>query len=665
MALGKVAALGVADPARALAWVSALAQAALPFPLFVVFRRLGSGRAEAAAAVAITLFSPVVWINGGRPMSDSAGFLLVTLAQALLLSEVASGRGLLAGTLCAALAMGVRVQAAALTLPLLVWAAARADRRRRAGALAVLVLGCAAWAIPLVMESGGLTAYHRAFTGTAADAVPVEPLVTGLTPHRVARTALFVAAAPWGAPALALAASLLAGAGVLLIGVRGPRHDGVAALATFGPYLAAHALFQQTHTFRYALPYVPLVAWLAARALASAPERWRPASLAAGASVLVAAGALVTVPAGRAYTSAPSPAVAAVDELSRAAAALGRAGTGVVGTGHYMFIRYLPLRDPRLAAFDPRPRRELVDLQERWLRGETRTVLFIAEPRRTDLFAVSPSARQTLGQWRWPPPVRRLLSGERPDAAALVAITRPPWFTGEGWALSLEMASPHGLAAPVRTAFVSAEALPGVVLLSGEPTAPDAGEYTAEIRLGETLVDRVSCGQPLLRAYPVPEGAGQSAGERYVPLSVVTVRDGQPAPAPYLLRDFAFGAPSLAMAVHGPGWHGLETDSGGAPFRWASAEARILVHAPEGGARLRVAGEMAPALGDVFVRLVGGERVDESTGGGAFSLSADVPRGTHVLTLASETDFVPDDVQHNGDRRRLAARVTHLALEPR
>src|SRR5437867_7752221 len=144
----------VRDPVRALALLSALAQALLVLPLFLLFRALGATAGRAAAATALVMVNPILWFNGARPMSDSLGLLFVTLSQVLLLHGAQSPRALVAGSAAAALAAGVRVQAVLLTVPLMVDAMVRA-RRGRALAAGAYVVGLAVGIVPLLLASGG------------------------------------------------------------------------------------------------------------------------------------------------------------------------------------------------------------------------------------------------------------------------------------------------------------------------------------------------------------------------------------------------------------------------------------------------------------------------------------------------------------------------------
>src|SRR6266545_4917354 len=108
VAVARVVNTVVPDPLRALCLLSAVAQAALVLPLFLLFRRLGESAGRAAAATVLVLANPILWFNGARPMSDSLGLLLVTVSQVLLLNGPQSPRALVAGSAASALAAGVR-----------------------------------------------------------------------------------------------------------------------------------------------------------------------------------------------------------------------------------------------------------------------------------------------------------------------------------------------------------------------------------------------------------------------------------------------------------------------------------------------------------------------------------------------------------------------------
>ena len=658
------AAAGVepATSARALAFLSAVAQAALPVPLFLLFRGLGARPRIAAAATALTLLNPVVWINGVRPMSDSVGLLFAVCAQAMLLAAAATGRGLLVSSALCGLAVGVRVQTLALTAPPWAYAMTRSGARRRAVAVAAFVVAGLAWAVPTVIESGGLSAYGHAFRETAADAADVEPLVLTWTLNRALRVARHVLFRPWGAEWLGIAMASLGALGAVAAWRRGASMR--LAVLAFGPYLVAHALLQQAHTQRYALPYVPLLALLAvlgvdALACAVAGRRADAAFLGLAAAVAAATGS-VALPGVSAYGAVESPVYAAMREVGRLAAP----PPAYVLSGHHMFSRYFALAPASMPVLRLPPRREMEALQESWLAGGDRPVLFLAEPRRTDLEVVDSGSRVVRGQWAWPSAAAMLLSGERPSAVRLVEMRRPLWFAGPGWALSIEMARPDGIAEPVRTAYLRSNADTSVLLIAGEPTDPRAADCECELTLAGARLDRRSCGAPWLTAFSVPpSGVGG-----YLPLVFATARDGTGGGAPFALRGLAYGRAGDPLLVRGDGWHYPETTEDGRPFRWASRRARSMVNVPAAGARLIVEGEVPVRriAGPVSIGIEAGEARRAVSASGAFHIEVELTPGPpREVILTSDQDFVPHTVQRNGDRRRLALRIDRFELSVR
>ncbi|MCX6550223.1 MAG: DUF2723 domain-containing protein, partial [Acidobacteria bacterium] len=208
MALGKAANTVLSEP-HALAIWGALFGALSAFALLRIFGcldvltgeapsaevprfRLAEWLGRPAIAMALTMTAPLYWMTAARPMSDSAGLAATLVAQAILLTAmirrrespegtgtsntdavaVRSGRLALLGALAAAIAIGVRSQAAWLTLPLLV--VVIADRRRNAmsaliGAGVWFSAGIALWLVPLLIASGGPRTYYAAFTTQAGE----------------------------------------------------------------------------------------------------------------------------------------------------------------------------------------------------------------------------------------------------------------------------------------------------------------------------------------------------------------------------------------------------------------------------------------------------------------------------------------------------------------
>ena len=159
----------------------------------------------------------------------------------------------------------------------------------------MFVAGGLAWGIPLLVASGGLNAYLAAL-GTQAG----EDFTAGemLYLTRNARAAAFALVRtfvhPWDAPALAAIVLVLAALGIAYLLVR-DRRSFAAVAAISVPYLIFHLLFQDTSFVRYALPLVPVVAFLAVRgvALVSAAAVPAVAAVVSIAAVAIASPVLV------------------------------------------------------------------------------------------------------------------------------------------------------------------------------------------------------------------------------------------------------------------------------------------------------------------------------------------------------------------------------------
>lgn len=657
---------GGADDATTLARLSALAQGLAVVPFYAIARHLTGSAAHAVGATVLLFTVPVLWFNGARPMSDSFGLLLALSAQALLLRALDRPRLVAASSLATGLAFGARVQALALTLPLWFVVLARHERER-AKAAAALALGVVVWGAPLVVASGGPSEYVRAFGFVAAQSLPVEPLLTDFTVNRAVQAARLVFLGPWVSPLLAAAALLAAATGAWALWRTRPKVLGLALLLS-GPYLAAHALLQQVAHLRYSLPYLPLFAILAAEGLALVVARlrprWRLPAFAALVTAFAACAAVATLPALRAYAATPSPALAAVRELRRVA----RPPAEFVVARHYNFDRYLLPRTPDLHVLETAPGRALHALRAHWLSGDRRTALLLAESRRTDLESVDPSARHVLGRWRWPEAVRPFLGGARPRKTELLRFERPHWFTGPGWLLSLEAGRPsEQRRIGQRQAWLDASPEATFLLLAGEPLDPGAARAELEWTLDGAPLARTSCGRPLLAGHVL---AGVDGPPRYRELTARSTVDGEPAGAAFALRGLAHGPLDGAAHVHGGGWHYPESDPEARPFRWTARTARSLVYVPPAGAVLRIEGTVPPRLEGTEVTLTvsGAPPSGVSVVRGRFSVEVALDQGTspfREVVLEATRDFVPDDHQWNGDRRRLALRVHHFSISPR
>ncbi len=664
VALAKAVRLVVPDPPRTLAVLSGLAQAGLLFALLPLFRALTTP-AIALAATLLTLANPVLWFNGSRPMSDSVGLLFIVATQALLLDALRDPRRLWLASLLVGLTPGARLQSLALTAPLWLLVLARSPGRRLA-AMGGAALGAALWTFPVIAFSGGLDRYMAVFNDTIGQAVAFEPLLSGFTINRAARALKLALLEPWAQPALGGLVLGLSALGFVATALRRPAALGLSLLA-FAPYFLAHVLMQHVETTRYTLPYLPLLGLLTAEGLAAASDRLRlpPRARALAPLALAAWAAVLTLPALRGYSANRSPAHAALDELLRIA----RPPERFAVSSHFIYRPYLEEADPGIERlFGARPGTTVPRLMEYWREGGEKELLFLSEPRRTDLESLDPRARRSLGRWGWPKDADRFLAGARPNEAELVRIAAPGFFAASGFLLSLEAGKVSELPRFLeRRAWLRAAGEPAFLIVAGEPAGP-AAQHVLELSLeGERLLDH-GCGEPLLRGFMLPPRA--EAG-RYLELLGRTRRGQNPEGAPFALRGLDYAPRSEAGFAHGPGWFYPETDERRRPFRWTSAAARSLVHVPERGARLTLEGtapvEYVGAGGRIALIVDGRKLAERVQDERAFRLEVELPGGGapfHEVQLQTERAFVPDRHQRNGDRRRLGLRVYAFRVTP-
>ena len=430
IAAGKLSAatlgrLGVASPdVRGLAALSAVGGALSLVWLFGFFRGLPRRARErdaepdepALSAVIATILvgcCPLVWFNSARPMSDMAGLAVAFSAFYFLiraLGEEGGGRAATAGALLAALSVGFRSQMALLTGPLLLLVLVL----RRRHALAMIAAGAAGvliWAVPLIVLSGGLARYLASLGGQAGDDFTgVVMLWTNPSPRVALEAALYTFVRPWGSPVLGGLMIELATGGLWIMARRDRRAVGLLAIA-FGPYAVFHLLFQEPLTIRYALPLIPVTAYLAATLIASA-RRW---TVFAATAALAVACLAVVLPASTAFAQQPSPFFALLDE-SRIIAA--RGAKPLVGMHRRVFTES---RRARVYAGElpgslvPSPRDyEWLEVTRVWREGYDGETWFVADPRRTDL-ALIDRAHARVREYRWPFDRRVYVGGTRPD----------------------------------------------------------------------------------------------------------------------------------------------------------------------------------------------------------------------------------------------------------
>ena len=199
-----------AAEALTLSLWSALAGAVALVAAGGCFRKLRPGRGRPVWACGAARGLPALyWLSGLRPMSDLPGLAAALVAQALILQGRRDRRYLVAGALVAGLAAGIRVQTVLLTMPLLAFALIR---QRAAGIgwmltrpVAALAAAGLAWAVPLVIDSGGLAGYMRALgTQAGEDFAWVNMLWLEPTPRRLVFALYETFVLPWGSVPLAM-----------------------------------------------------------------------------------------------------------------------------------------------------------------------------------------------------------------------------------------------------------------------------------------------------------------------------------------------------------------------------------------------------------------------------------------------------------------------------
>ena len=185
--------------AKALALLGAIFGALAVFPLMKIYEdleALGTGeRALDADAARLALADAARRLRARctgstrcRPLSDIPGLALTLAAQAALVTAFVrqrlnpartpealadSGKMIVLGAFLSALAIGMRSQAMWLTLPLLGVVLLQRAGRGAAGALLgsamTFTIGVLIWAVPLVIASGGLTAYRAALAAQGGE----------------------------------------------------------------------------------------------------------------------------------------------------------------------------------------------------------------------------------------------------------------------------------------------------------------------------------------------------------------------------------------------------------------------------------------------------------------------------------------------------------------
>lgn len=693
----------------ALSLIAMFAGALLVAALLPV-ARAATGDAETAfGAGVLAIACPLAFVTVARPLSDAPGLLAALGVQALLATAfvrqrgwrtrdvppselAATGRLIVLAAFAAGFAVGLRTQTLWLTVPLLVLVIA--DRAGRAAAAAIVgsavtfTVGVLCWALPLVIATGGPTAYWTAIASQAGeDLEGVDMLLTSTRPlWRLAMNLLQTFVLPWGPLPVAVVVLTLAAIGLAVLARRDRR--GLVLLAgAVAPYAIFHLVWQENVTTRYALPIVPAIALLAAVGLSALGSgvvgRWVSRL---GTAVVAAIAVAVSLPSLFAYTGEPAPAFRlfrdmrqagpapadVVVAMHRRAAADTRRVRGWLGPSGF------PWR-----LFEAPAGHEWLELVRYWRDGGTARTWMLADLRRTDLALIDPASRHANGHYDWSTPFADgVLGGTRPGALDWLVIDGPPnWFLGEGWALSPEIAGVSGVdgKSPSRggaAGWMRANAAPRRLVIGGRNLGgPGGATARFTLRIGEQAVDTWDvAGNPgfFVRSLTVPASAVAPGATTLVPFIVTAAAaDGSSTVVPTAVEQFGLQPLDAVQFAYAEGWHEDELQPRtGLRWRWSSGESWIQVWPADRDVRIRLVFESPLKTFDetpIVTLTAGGRELTRLTPGGPFTIDAIVPAdvlraANGRLVLRSSRTFVP--AEHvgagdlrAGDRRALGLRV--------
>jgi hypothetical protein len=693
IALGKLSHAVWPSDAGALALWSAVFGALSIFPLMVLFRSIESLDRPAPDAqrdrramlgTLVVVASPLFWFTALRPLSDVPGFAMALAAQACFAAAfvrrraadhadraaiVQAGQLIVAGALIAGLAVGVRTQTIWLTLPLL--ALVLLDRAGRGAAGALLgsamtfSIGVLAWAIPLIIASGGVGQYRAAFAGQAAEQFTgLDIFLSNPTPRRMAIGIIATLVGPWAVEPLGWIVVAVAIVGLALLIWRAPQ-AATLLLVAYVPYALFHLIVQESYS-RYALPIVPAVGYLLVRGLSAAG----PTSTTIGSAAVVLASLIVTLPAVKAYSDHPSPAYAAVDDIKQL---VSRRPNSVVGA-HQRFARVLETREVGAKILPSPVMRESSALAAYWHGGGNAPVWYLSDPARGDLELVDPLSRRVHAHYKWLFPRERFISGVRPDILDVVAIDSPPgWFAETGWHLTpetLNISEQQGRHEGV--AYVRNRAEAALLIIGAESTEPAGGRPA---RVSVTLADR------LVEELEVPAGGrvfkrislgpGMLAGAAPFSRLVASYKDSDGRPQKVRLTQLMVASPQSAFHVEHAGWNEVEySDQMQRRWRWTTARSETFVNSAGRDLTLTLAGESPLRYFDapphVTIR-AGTQVLATATPSDDFELTVKVPSAAlagadGMLTIETDQSFVPNERSGSADRRTLGLRIFDLEI---
>ena len=621
----------------------------------------------AAWTTLVVAASPLYWFTALRPLSDTTGFCAAIWPMALMVGRPRP-RALLAGAFLAGLAVGIRSQTAILTIPVLLTAVIVNRQARVAiSAAAAFAGGVGLWAVPLLIVSGGFTAYLHALGSQAGqDFSGVVMLWTHHSPRVVAFALVNTFVWPWDW-ALGIGMCILAALGAARLILRAPRTALMLVIA-FVPYAIFHLLFQETATTRYALPLVVPVAYAALAALEGASSRLLPIGATARAGLSLA----LAIPASAVYARDGAPAFRAFDDITTMA----HGGERVDAIGlHASLRRAAEWAGPILPApvVTGHHGEEWLSLVALWRAQPDARVWFVADPARTDLQLFDPHARELTREYRWGFVEPPFVGGARPDDVNWYRMRAPGWMLDRGWSLTAEIggvragegAGPDVMPA---IAWVRRRTQELTVLVGGRNLGgPKDAADTLRVTLGDTTLASIQAAPGYFVQQFVVPATLLTGPNGYAPLAF-TAGQGDPVVS---LEQFDAEPPGVPMVAYETGWYEPEYDAGtGRSWRWMSDKAMLGVRPVGRTVTLRISGESPLHYFKTVPRvrvLAGGRPITSFEPNGDFEWTVALPddvlaqAGGHV-TIESSESFVPAAAGAL-DQRRLALRIYRVSVE--
>jgi hypothetical protein len=675
---------GRALDAAALALWSACLGAVAVFGVYRLYAGLGQPVSRSILATAVTVFSPLFWFSGVRPMSDLPGLAVGVLALGALAPALGrrarepvspapgifgSATALAAGCFLAGLAPGMRVQMAWLTWPATAVAIFRVARRgepRWLLLVGAVTAGVLTWLVPLGVVAGGPSEYLRLLqTQAAEDVGSGRMLIYDFTARNAALAIYDSLIVPWGSASLGWTAAACAAAGAVRLMRTEPRT--VAALAlVFGPYTLLHLGLQDTQFVRYALPLAPLVGLLVVGGLSTLG---RPAG--AIASIGLCALSLgVATAAVSAHSGRIAPAFQAVDDMRQRLLSSGAVRPVVaMHNSVALAVRGEPIDAPRL----PSPvRYEWLELARYWRSGGTTPVWFLGSRRRTDLALIDPQSRTLVKSYAYPRDSVALLAGSRPRSVDWVEIAPPGWVALTGWALTPEIrgVSVGALGSHPATAraLVKRRRDEIAIVLGGRNLGgPCATAAVIAVAIDGREVERFATDAgSFVHVWRLPPGALTGTGA-FAELTVIAEdRSGLGRQVDVAFEQFDVQGPDEATVALADGWFEPEIDAReGSSFRWMSERASLRVDSFDHDVALRLRGGSPQrdfSRPSVLTLRAGDQLLAVQTIADDFDLEVNVrahilKASGGVLEIEASQAFVPDARSRNGDQRSLALRI--------